>query len=117
MGSSDRKMHKALDCLERTYAAEFQRHRVGLGHRRTLLDDPSTAEVTRREVLVDLATLHREAVRVTRQAADKLGGPGWLDRAGHDDDWVFEHLWASHGEPLTGLGWESLIGIATPAHR
>lgn len=101
-------MRRALERLDSVFASEWSRHRTGLAHRRVLLEDPATDGRVRQEVLVDLAVLHRAAVKAARSAADREGGPGWLARAGRDEGWVAEHLWAEHVEPLVGVPFDEV---------
>jgi hypothetical protein len=100
MGRSDRRMHRALDALDRTYGSAFAGERLHCGR----LVSGGVDE----QVLVALAATHDRCLAAARSAADRLGGPGWMVRAGVDDASVSARLWTEHGEPLTAVRYEDL---------
>ena len=100
MGRSDRRMHRALDALDRAYSSAFAGERLNCGR--------LVSEGVDEQVLVALAATHERCFAAARSAADRHGGPGWMARAGLDDATVSARLWTEHGEPLTAVRYDDL---------
>jgi hypothetical protein len=101
VGRSDRRMHRALDALDRAYGSAFAGERLHFGR--------LVAGGLDEQVLVALAVTHDRCLTAARSAADRQGGVGWMARAGVDDASISARLWAEHGEPLTAVRYEDLI--------
>ena len=101
MGRSDRRMHRALDAFDRAYGSAFASERLNFGR--------LVAGGVDEKVLVALAVTHDRCFASARAAADRLGGAGWMTRAGVDDASLSARLWAEHAEPLTAVRYEDLI--------
>ena len=112
MGRGQRRTERALERLDAAYGDAMRPHRLAMGERRAAL---TASPDGRAAVLAELAGWHHAAVAVARRAADAEGGPGWLARLGHDDDWVHERLWDDLGRPLTGVTWYELAASTAAA--
>jgi hypothetical protein len=100
VGRSDRRMHRALDALDRTYGTAFAGERLNCGR--------LVAGGVDDEVVAALSAIHARCLAAARAEADRHGGPGWMARAGVDDSSTSARLWTEHGEPLTAVRHEDL---------
>jgi hypothetical protein len=101
VGRSDRRMHRAIDALDHGYGAAFAGERLNVGRLVAGGVDDSAR--------TSLAATHDRCFAVARSAADRVGGPGWMARAGVDASSLSARLWGEHGEPLTSVSYEDLI--------
>jgi hypothetical protein len=108
MGSADRKLHRAAEALDRTYASALQPHRMDLARLRVVIDDPSG---DRQTAIDTLSALHHGALRAALGAASAQGGPGWMTRAGTDVARSSVRLWSEHIAPFTGIDAAEVPGI------
>jgi hypothetical protein len=84
MGKADRRMQRARAALDAAYADALRPHRLSL----SALDEP------------DARAVHDAAFTVARRAADREGGPAWIERAGTTADELSAALWGEHLAPF-----------------
>ncbi|MGD9796120.1 MAG: hypothetical protein AB7V43_21865 [Acidimicrobiia bacterium] len=119
MGSADRKMHRAVEALDRTYASALQPHRMDLARHRAAIDEAGIDEAggDRSAVIAAVSALHDGALRAALGAANAQGGPGWMARAGTDVARSSVRLWSEHIAPFTGIDAAEVPGITDDRAR